>query len=173
MFICAPASRFRSAAQNNIGSALVELSLVLPIFLLLTVGSAEFGRLAYAAIEVTNAARAGVAYGAQSHVTASDPTGMRVSASSDGPNVVPITVYAGPCLCPSASATASVPACSTKSFIAGTGAVSYPFTCPSSITSTTEFVQVNTSASVSTFLHYPGLPSIYTLSGSSTMMVAE
>ena len=61
---------------NQTGQALVELSLTLPILFLLLMGAAEFGTLAYSAIEVANAARAGVAYGAQSHVTAADSTGM-------------------------------------------------------------------------------------------------
>jgi Flp pilus assembly protein TadG len=165
-------------SRNDTGSALLELALVVPIFVLLFTGAAEFGRLAYAAIEVTNAARAGAAYGVQNHATASDVTGMTVAATSDGPNVAPITVWAGPCICPSSSATSSVPACSgttafTSNISTTTNPVSYSFACPSDITSATEFVQVNTTASVSTFLHYPGLPSSYTVNGSATMVVEQ
>jgi Flp pilus assembly protein TadG len=164
--------------RNDRGSALVELALVMPVFVLLILGAGEFGHLAYAAIEATNAARAGVAYGAQNHATASDVTGMTVAATSDGPNVARITVWAGPCICPSTDATTTVPACSsTGTFTYNTSTttdpVSYSFTCPADITSATEFVQVNTVATVGTFLSYPGLPSSYTVNGSSTMVVEQ
>jgi Flp pilus assembly protein TadG len=164
--------------RNDKGSALVELALVTPVFVLLILGAGEFGHLAYAAIEATNAARAGVAYASQNHATASDVTGTTVAATSDGPNVATITVWAGPCICPSADATATVPACSgtgtfTHNTSTTTDPVSYSFTCPADITSSTEFVQVNTVATVGTFLNYPGLPSSYTVNGSSTMVVEQ
>lgn len=169
---------FMHDSEKDMGSALLELALVVPIFLLLFVGAAEFGRLAYAAIEVANAARAGVAYGAQNHATASDVIGMTAATTSDGPNVSPITVWAGPCICPSSSATTSVPACSaagtfTSSTSSTENPASYAFTCPTDITTATEFVQVNTTANVNTFLHYPGLPSSYTLNGSATVVVEQ
>ena len=53
-------------------------SLPLPWCFLLVpilIGSAEFARAAYAYIEVSNAARAAVAYGAQTHATALDTAG--------------------------------------------------------------------------------------------------
>jgi Flp pilus assembly protein TadG len=164
--------------RTNMGNALIELALVLPIFPLLLVGIAEFGRLAYAAIEVTNAARAGVGYGAQNHTTASDVTGMTASATTDGPNLATITVWAGPCICPDTSATASVPKCDTSgTFTMNSGSASNPvshsFSCPSTITSATEFVQVNTTANVSTLFKYPGFPTSYTLNGSATMVVGQ
>jgi Flp pilus assembly protein TadG len=155
--------------RDNTGGALVELALVLPLFVVIVLGAAEFGRLAYASIEVTNAARAGVAYGAQNHVTASDTTGIRVAATTDGPNVAPINVYAGPCVCPASSATTSFLACSTTNFFSHANS----FTCPSSITTTTEYIQVNTSATVSTLVHVPGFPSSYTVNGSATMIVEQ
>ena len=67
-----PCIMLRRNLRENSGQAFVELALVLPIFILLLVGAAEVGRLAYASIEVSNAARAGVAYAAQSHTTAQD-----------------------------------------------------------------------------------------------------
>ena len=53
--------------ESEVGGSLVETALTAPLLLtLLIFGSVEFARVAYAAIEVTNAARAGVSYGAQS-----------------------------------------------------------------------------------------------------------
>jgi Flp pilus assembly protein TadG len=153
------------------GSAFVELALVVPVFTLLLLGAAEFGRLAYASIEVSNAARAGVAFGAQNHADASNAAEMEAVAVLDGANVSTITANAGPCLCPSTSATTAVPACSTAFFSGTPGPVS--FTCPSSDTTTTEYVQVNTQATVSTLFHYPGIPSSYTLYGTATMTVEQ
>ena len=46
--------------QGEHGQALVEMALVLPIFLLLLFGVMEMGRVGYAYITVSNAARAGV-----------------------------------------------------------------------------------------------------------------
>jgi Flp pilus assembly protein TadG len=167
---------------NERGSALVELSLVLPLFLLMFVGTAELGRMAYASIEVVTAARSGVAYGSQNHITASDTAGMAVAAKSDGPNVAPITVSAGACICPASAATTSVPACNTNfiSYVNPTTSgtttntpVTNSFTCPTAITATTEYVQVNTTATVQTMAHYLNLPSTFTLNGSATMVVEQ
>jgi Flp pilus assembly protein TadG len=157
--------------HSELGSAFVELALVLPIFSLLIVGAAEFGRLAYASIEVSNAARAGVSFGAQNHADASNSSEMAAVAALDASNISGMTANAGPCICPASSATASVPACSTTFFSGTPGSNS--FTCPSTDTSTTEYVQVDTQATVSTLFHYPGLPTSYTLSGTATMTVEQ
>src|ERR1700733_7308464 len=82
------------AMRDDIGQAFVELALALPIFFLLLIGAAEFALLAYAGIEVSNAARAGVAYGAQSAATASDLLGMRTAATNDGSNVAGLSATA-------------------------------------------------------------------------------
>ncbi|MGA7926032.1 MAG: TadE/TadG family type IV pilus assembly protein [Candidatus Sulfotelmatobacter sp.] len=72
---------------ENAGQALVELALALPFFLLLIMGTFEFGRLAYISMEVANAANAGAHYGAQNHITASDTAGMQLAAQSDAANM--------------------------------------------------------------------------------------
>ena len=45
---------FRRNLQKDTGQALLELALVVPIFSLLLLGAVEYGRLAYAAIEISN-----------------------------------------------------------------------------------------------------------------------
>ena len=66
------------------GQALVELALSCVMILIpILIGSAEFARAAYAYIEVSNAARAAVAYGAQTHATVLDSQGMLNAARND------------------------------------------------------------------------------------------
>ena len=47
-------------------ASLVEACLTLPLLFVLVSGAAEFSRVAYTSLEVVSAAKAGVAYGAQS-----------------------------------------------------------------------------------------------------------
>lgn len=153
------ASKLRVANRGNRGQALVELALIFPIFILLLVGAAEFSRLAYDAIEVSNAARAGVAYGAQSHITASDTTGIQLAATQDAPNVSGITATASNfCTCSSNGATL---ACSTSLN-----------TCVSP-DRVIEYVQVNTTATAGPLFNYPGLKHTFTLSGQAIMRVEQ
>ena len=139
------------------GQAFVELALVLPIFVLLLLGAGEFGRLAYMAIEVSNAARAGVAYGAQNHVTASDTTGMQLAATNDGSNV----------------ATLSASASHFCSCSGGGSSTCLPTDCTGAGNRILEFVQVNTTAAVDPLIHVPGLPTTYTLTGQAIMRVEQ
>lgn len=72
----------RKASES--GQSLVELCLItLLIMVPLLIGAAEFARAAYAYIEVSNAARAAVQYGAQTHATALDTAGMLTAARND------------------------------------------------------------------------------------------
>ncbi len=144
-----------SMLGDEIGQAVIELALMLPIFVLLLVGGAEFGRLAYASIEVSNAARAGVAYGAQNHITASDATGMQQAATNDGANVSGLSAT-GTHFC----------SCSN-----GTASTCLPTDCAGALI--VEYVQVNTSASVNPLFYYPGLPRIFTLTGQAVMRVEQ
>jgi len=152
----------RTAIRSDIGQAFVELALVLPIFILLLVGAAELGRLSYSSIEVSNAARAGVAYAAQNHITASDLAGIRQATTQDAPEIASMAppVVTQSCSC-ATGATVTAVSCTT----AGTSCVS-----PSRII---EFVQVNTSADVDTVFHLPGIPNTVTLRGQAIMRVEQ
>ena len=152
------------------GQAFVELALVLPIFVLMLVGAAELGRLAYAAIEVNNAARTGVAYAAQTHTTASDflsTGGIVLAAKTEA-----LTDISGI----TATATLSC-ACETIAGVITTNA-----SCSSVDTNTiscaspsriVEFVTVNTTAPVNTVFHFPGIPNSVTLRGRASMRVTQ
>lgn len=141
------------------GQALLELALTLPILLLLLVGAAEFGRLAYAAIETSNAARAGVAYGAQNHTTAANNTGMEQAAVNDGPNLTSLSATATS-LCACSNALTSTSTCTSTFSCSGTNRI-------------IEYVQVTTTASVNALFNYPGLPKTFTLTGRAIMRVEQ
>lgn len=148
----------RTTQQCDAGQAILELALLMPIFILLIVGAAEFGHLAYAAIEVTNAARAGCAYGAQTHITASDNVNIQLAAIQDGSNISGLT-----------ATPSHFCACSTGGTIACSTALT---SCPSPAR-IIEYVQVNTAASVAPIFNYPGISKTFNLSGQAIMRVEQ
>lgn len=150
------------------GQAFVELALVLPLLTLILVGAAEFGRFAYAAVEVSNAARAGVAYASQSHTYASDNSGIAQAAANEAPDVTTLAVQNPATL-----------SCSCEDSTGKTTAFS---SCSSTVTNTTscpspsrivEYVTVNTSAQVPTMFNFPGIAGVYTMQGQATMRVGQ
>jgi len=143
-------------ALSDCGHAFVEFALMLPIFTTLLLGATEFARLAYAAIEVTNAAHAGVLYGAQNHTTAMNTNGMQTAATNDGPNISSITALATTfCNCSDGTSITCANASST---------------CTARII---KYVKVTTTAVVNPILHFPGLPTTYTLTSTAEMRVEQ
>lgn len=144
----------RRLREEN-GQSLIELALMMPMFATILVGSAEFARLAYVSIEVTNAARAGAQYGAQSNITGTDLTGMENVATAAGPNVSSMTATASlSCVCSDGTS----------------------ITCSNTTACTAriqEYVQVNTSAIVTPLFHLPALPKTYTLTGLAVQRVEQ
>jgi len=134
------------------GGAIAETALTAPFLALLIFGSVEFARVAYAAIEVTNAARAGVSYGAQSGLTASDTAGITWAATHDGVNIPGMTV--------------STPvigyACSDNNAPVGT-----PPACTHAGAHLVETVTVQTQVTMDPLVHIAGLPRTYTLYGTA------
>jgi Flp pilus assembly protein TadG len=159
-----PMSRYHPS--EDIGQAFVELALVLPIFILLLIGAAEVGRLAYAAIEVNNAARAGVAYAAQTHTTASDTANITLAATQESPDITSLTATPSiSCSCESSAGAIPTPgSCSTTTINVTT--------CPNP-SRIVEYVQVNTTAPVNTIFHFPGIPNSVTLNGQAIMRVEQ
>jgi Flp pilus assembly protein TadG len=157
---------FRRYRSEETGQAFVELALVLPIFTVLVLGAAEFGRLAYAAIEIGNAARAGVAYAAQTHTTAQDSANIQLAATTEAHDIVNLTATPSyTCSCESTGGTITTPgSCTTIDTTAGS--------CPSP-SRIVLFVQVNTSAPVNTLFHFPGIPNSVTLTGKAIMRVEQ
>jgi Flp pilus assembly protein TadG len=151
------------------GQAFVELALVLPIFILLLIGGVEVGRLAYADIEVSNAARAGVAYAMQNHGTAALEAGPAITAAAnrDAPNISNLVVDPPilTCYCETTAGVTTLKDCTTvNTGSTGAGACASPSVI-------VEYVQVNTHALIDTAFHFPGIPSQVTLRGKAIMRV--
>jgi Flp pilus assembly protein TadG len=116
--------------QNELGGALVETALTAPMLLFMLLGLVEFGRVAYIAIEASNAARAAVSYGSQNQITAVDTGGMQAAAQLEASGLasqnVTLTVSSvANCSCsspdtsvtPFACAGASTALCPDPSFV--------------------------------------------------------
>jgi Flp pilus assembly protein TadG len=142
-------------ARNDSGQSMVEFALLLPVFLALLLGAAELARLAYAAIEVANAARAGVQYGAQNRGTAADTAGMKSAATSDAANIGSLQATPSTfCTCSNGTSItcANTSACTARVF---------------------EYVQVDTSVTFDPLIHAPALPKTYTVTGKAVMRVVQ
>ena len=150
--------------QHQAGVATVEFALVLPILIMLLVGLIEYGRYAYFAIEVGNAAHAGAQYGAQSSTTAQDSTGMQNAAIADGQNTIfPLTSSAitGQYVCSCWNGTTeSTPSSALCGQVCTAGR---PVT----------YAQVTVTGTISPLFNYSrlGLPSSWTVSRTATIRV--
>jgi Flp pilus assembly protein TadG len=145
----------RRGIRGDSGQDLVELALATPILLLLLLGAAEFARLAYAAIEVESAAKAGIQYGSQSATTASDTEGVQTAASNGAPDITlnPTTVTIS-CICSNGSASTCLRTDCATSHIE-------------------EILKVQTQATFDPLIYAPGLPKSFTLHGQATQKVLE
>jgi Flp pilus assembly protein TadG len=132
------------------GQSTVEMGLLVPVVVLLLVVVGDFARVFYAAIEVANAARAGVQYGAQSYVTAIKYDSIKQAALNDGQNISGLSATAADfCMCNGVKVACSPPQCSQPQL----------------------FVQVTTKATFKTLLNYPGVPSPIPLASTAIMEV--
>jgi Flp pilus assembly protein TadG len=141
------------ALRGESGGALVETAITAPLLMLLVVGAAEFSRVAYASLEVTSAAKAGVSYGAQQGGMAGDTTGITYAATNDAADVTSLKV----------TSVSSQYACSDGStFNAGcsTGHIEQTLT-------------VNTQATIDPLIHVPGLPTTYTIDASASQLCQQ
>ena len=149
----------RLFGRDERGGALVELALTVPILGVLLVGASEFATLEYDSIEVTNAARAGVAYGSQSTTTAADLTGMQTAATNDGSNVAGLQATA-----------IEFWSCSKAPAVQYSSASAAATACPVGY-HVLNYVQVNTTVTVTPSIAVPGLPASYTMTGVAVMRV--
>ena len=70
--------------RSHSGSAALELAVITPFLVLLLIGVVDYGRVFYTSVTVSNAARSGAEYGAQSPITSGDTIGMKNFAQGDG-----------------------------------------------------------------------------------------
>jgi len=164
--------------HNDTGSAFVELALVTPLLLLMMIGAAELGRIAYFAIEVSNAARAAVAYGSQSTATASDFTGMQNAAINDASSITTLTFpspgVTNACVCQTPNSENGANTTTAQSSCASVSITTCPTSTTNGVTNTiVEYVQASTQAQVSTMFRYPGIPRSFTLHGFAQMRVIQ
>ena len=152
-----PARRFEA------GAALVELAVTMPLLLLVMIGTIDFARVFYMAIELTNAARAGAQYGAANNARASETPPM--------PNVVAAAYAAAPNISPSAIEAARSCQCAPDD---GTG---FPYasavctgTCPINQHLVVS-VTVTARQTFTTISMFPGIPHTMALERSATLPV--
>jgi len=147
--------RFARTKNHEAGQALVETALLIPLLTTLLIGSAEMARVAYAAIEVANAAHAGAQYGSQNGYTASDTTGISNAAAIDAANLASLTTTSSySCICSDGSASTCQPTDCANSHIEQT-------------------LTVNTQATIDPIIHLPGLPTTYTVKGHAIQRCAQ
>jgi hypothetical protein len=149
-----------SVARNvraQFGQSVVEMALITPVILLLLVGTIEIGRFAYYGIEVSNAARAGVQYGAQSLADSKDVPGITQAAQNDAPDVAGMNVIAiNRCAC--SNSPANYVGCPARGCAPGHGLV---------------FLQVDTTANIQPLFRYPGMPASFAAKGQAIMRVMQ
>jgi Flp pilus assembly protein TadG len=138
------------------GQTLLEVALLTPLLLLLLVGIFEVGRFAYYSIEVSNAARAAVQYGAQSLADAKDNPKISQAATNDSLDLSGLTVNST-VLCACSETPSTYIPCPA---LACTG---HPIV----------FVKVDTNANITPFFHYPGFPTTFPVNGHAMMRVAQ
>jgi hypothetical protein len=138
------------------GQSLAEIALLTPLLLLLLVGTIEIGRFAYYSIEVSNAARAAVQYGAQSLADSKDTPGLLLAARRDAPEVSGLNLNSQD-LCACSESPAAFVGCPAKN-CAGRPIV---------------FIKIDTTATISPLFSYPGLPAAFVANGHAFMRVAQ
>ena len=145
------------------GAALVELAVALPLLAVILVGTIDFGRAFRLAMVITNAARAGAQYGAQSVYNSGDTAGMQSAAvavlTANGVTAGAAANASRQCYCVSSG-----------------GAFGGAFTCTptSPCTAAQHLVVTVTVTAQGTFsltTPFPGLPSGFTLSRGATVRV--
>jgi Flp pilus assembly protein TadG len=152
----------RRAAET--GAAFVELVVTLPVLVALLIGTADFARVFYTSIELTNAARAGAQYGASNLGASGDYAGMQ-SVAMSSVNISGVTVPTKRRDCQCALADGSFPDTVLCEDPAATACPSPKFRV---IT-----VTVTARATYSTISRYPGIPRTLTIDRTSVMRVTE
>lgn len=153
-----------SIRRSEQGSALVEMALSLPVLCLMLLGAAEFARLAYGAIEVTNAAHSAAVYAASSHGALGDSGGISNAATTDasnltGGNAISVTAVTTACTCSNTSYTPS--SCSDNA------------TCFNNHSAMITAVTVTTQSTFAPMVRVPGSALSFTLHGKSTQVVSN
>jgi Flp pilus assembly protein TadG len=123
--------------------------LVAPLLLFILLVIADFGRVFYKGITLSNAARVGAQYGAQDPSKAGDSAGIQQAATQEAQNIGAITVTSSrTCNCQTGGAVS----CTTQ------------WCDDDNYGPPRVYVQVTTSSTFNTLLAYPGIPNSISLS---------
>lgn len=141
------------------GQALIETALTMSLLILMLVGAADFAQLAYVSIEVSNAAKAAVQYGASSAGAAQDGTGITLAATNDASYLTGLTVPVITTSCTCANPSYTPTSCTDNS------------TCLNGNTTMLESLTVRTQVTFQPFFHVPVLAQSITLRGWANQMV--
>jgi hypothetical protein len=140
------------------GQAVVEMAMLVVLLLFMLLGTFEIGRFAYYAIEVANAARAGVQYGSQSLADSNDGPGITQAAQHDALEIPNLDVKAvNHCACSDSPSDWSG-GCPAQGCAPGHAIV---------------FLDVKTSVVIQPVFRFPGLPSSFSGHGQAIMRVAQ
>jgi Flp pilus assembly protein TadG len=148
----------RALARADSGQAIVEMAIVAPLMILLAVVAIDVGRYLFQGIEVGNAARAAVQYGAQNATTATNAAGMTSAAQADARDIGPLAVTSSTyCTCDSIPGTAydgclKMPACPAGDHV-------------------DLYVKAMTSETFTPVVAYPGIPNPITITRTATQQV--
>lgn len=143
----------RARARSESGTATIEMSLIAPLFLLMLLCVADFGRVFYVSITLAHAARAGAQYGSFSLARSGDTAGMNQAATAEAQAISPIGVTSQRyCKCSSTGAKVNC--------VSGCG-----------LTVPQVYVEVTTTRTFNTLIPYPGIPSQLNLSRTAIVRV--
>ena len=145
----------RAMRSADRGQALAEMAIIAPLLVLLMIGLVEIGRYAHFSILVSNAARAGVQYGAQNLVTAADRPGMQTAATADAQNLGAISANASFfCTCADGATSTCLPTdCTTSHRLV--------------------YVQVDTTGTFTSMVHLGNILPTLTIRGHAVMRAAQ
>jgi Flp pilus assembly protein TadG len=155
----------RALGRDQAGGAIVETALAVNFLAMFLLGSIEFGRVTYASMAVTNAAKAGAQYGAQgpAYCTDTDNTttqngGIQKAAQNE----------AGWVYSQNAS---SFQTTSSLSYICSDDTAATGLNTDCSSSQMERILTVTSTVSFKPIIHVPGTPTTYTLTGGATQKV--
>ena len=141
------------------GQGFVELAVSMVLLSLLLLLACDFGRMFYAYVTVSNAARSGAQFGAQSVINAANSNGIKSAVTNDSSN---ITLASG-------SPAVSQCTCISTATVVAQCASSY--NCSDNPEAT--YVTVTVATPFTTLGSYPGLPNPITLTKTAEMQVLQ
>ncbi|MEO5589049.1 MAG: TadE/TadG family type IV pilus assembly protein [Gemmatimonadaceae bacterium] len=151
------ARRLKAFVPSELGGAMVELAVVLPVLILIAIGVMDYGRVYAASVAISNAARAGAEYASQTPANSGDQTAVKQFTAQEGAEaglVIANVVSNRVCRC---SGSATQINCVTGT-CGGYGAVQ-------------QFEEVIATRAVPLLLRYPGLPASITISRTAVFRI--